>query len=171
MVLWLQFLGVMCSVVLVHKSDGIAGADVYRKSLVKSLTRSLEDGSFGLVILDAPNHKADHVKEIWALGQRTGYEVFVMQPLTMDAQVCWMRQQMIFSGLHSGSEQLSINSQPMHDELHMCKAHQAWDGSIFVVCKGLVVCPNSENFTALSLVCRSVSNRILTAAVCKTSQI
>ncbi|KAK9817310.1 hypothetical protein WJX72_012496 [[Myrmecia] bisecta] len=63
----------------------------YQRNLLKAYSRTIEEGRFAFVIVDAPNITVADFKEFWAAGQRAGYEVFVLQPLTTNPQVCFTR--------------------------------------------------------------------------------
>jgi YLP motif-containing protein 1 len=62
-------------------------AVVYRRSLLKAYQRTLEEGRFKFVILDAPNIAAADFKDFWVAGQAAGYEVFVAEMPESDPQV------------------------------------------------------------------------------------
>jgi len=63
----------------------------------QSLHKTLSTGDHGLVVLDAPAVRADHIKEAWLLGEQEGYEVVVVRPLTTDPQV-WQTGEHSYSG-------------------------------------------------------------------------
>ena len=62
-------------------------ADAYWKALLKSAVKSMSTGSFPLLLLDAPHPRGEQLREAWLAGQKAGYEVMVVKPLSMDAQV------------------------------------------------------------------------------------
>eukprot|EP00891_Asterochloris_glomerata_P005648 jgi/Astpho2/5648/fgenesh1_pg.00079_%23_81_t len=64
----------------------------YMASLVKAFRRTVEEGRFPVVIVDAPHLLADDLKAYWASGQAAGYEVYIQQPLETDADQCYQRQ-------------------------------------------------------------------------------
>lgn len=71
-------------------------AETYRRALVKAAAKSMEGGSFPLLVVDAPHARAEHLREVWVAGQKAGYEVVVVEPLCSDPQVgagscrvCW----------------------------------------------------------------------------------
>ncbi|KAK9790115.1 hypothetical protein WJX73_000750 [Symbiochloris irregularis] len=63
----------------------------YKQSLLKAYSRTVEEGRFKVVIVDAPNVRVEDFKDYWGTGQRAGYEVFVMQPVLSDPQACFER--------------------------------------------------------------------------------
>lgn len=49
-------------IVLLHTAS-------YRKSLLRAATKTLEEGRYSFVIVDAPNVKLEEYKDFWVLGQ------------------------------------------------------------------------------------------------------
>ncbi|GMH38380.1 hypothetical protein BSKO_06264 [Bryopsis sp. KO-2023] len=60
----------------------------YQLSLVKAFTRTIDEGRFNFVILDAPHPRFADFRDCMLVAQRAGYEVYVLQPLETDPQVC-----------------------------------------------------------------------------------
>jgi hypothetical protein len=52
----------------------------------------MSSGSFPLLLLDAPHPRAEQLREAWLAGQKAGYEVMVVKPLSMDTQVRGMQK-------------------------------------------------------------------------------
>jgi hypothetical protein len=82
-----------------NSSDTLLGcptlfAEPYRRALVKAAAKSMEGGSFPLLVVDAPHARAEHLREVWVAGQKAGYEVIVVEPLSGNPQVsgghCWV---------------------------------------------------------------------------------
>ncbi|MEW5298170.1 MAG: hypothetical protein WDW36_001322 [Sanguina aurantia] len=63
----------------------------YRKSLLRAATKTLEEGRYSFVIVDAPNARLEEYKEFWALGQKHHFEVYVLRPLESSVEVCHKR--------------------------------------------------------------------------------
>lgn len=61
---------------------------MYQRSLFKAYQRTLDEGRFRFVVLDAPNIRVADFKDFWAAGQAAGYEVFVVEMAEADPQVC-----------------------------------------------------------------------------------
>jgi len=45
-------------------------------SMFKVFTKTLEDGFFPVVLVDAINNKVDHFEKYWSLAKQKGFEVF-----------------------------------------------------------------------------------------------
>lgn len=65
--------------------------DAYEASLLKAYTRTVDEGRFKCVLVDAPLLKAAQLREYWRLGQKAGYEVYMSLPLETDPEVCYKR--------------------------------------------------------------------------------
>ncbi|KAK9845715.1 hypothetical protein WJX81_000397 [Elliptochloris bilobata] len=63
----------------------------YQASLLKAFQRTVEEARFAVVVVDAPNLRVEDVKPYWAAGQRAGYEVYTLQPVESDPEVCFRR--------------------------------------------------------------------------------
>eukprot|EP00898_Chlorokybus_atmophyticus_P000420 jgi/Chlat1/1379/Chrsp119S01768 len=66
-------------------------ADAYKASMVKAFKKTVEESQFPLVIVDSCNLLVADVAQYWTLAKRSGYEVYVLQPLVMDPEVCAKR--------------------------------------------------------------------------------
>lgn len=60
----------------------------YQRSLVKAFQRTVGEGRYLMVIVDACNLSVDDVKTFWSAGQAAGYEVYILRPLTTDPAAC-----------------------------------------------------------------------------------
>ncbi|GFH14466.1 uncharacterized protein HaLaN_10527 [Haematococcus lacustris] len=63
----------------------------YHKSLVRAVSRTLEEGRFPFVIMDAPNMKLSECQEVLGAAQRWRYEALLLQPLETDPVLCARR--------------------------------------------------------------------------------
>lgn len=59
----------------------------YWRSLLRVVGKSLCEGLYPLVLLDAPALRADHVREVWKVVAGAGAELLVVNPLTTDPEV------------------------------------------------------------------------------------
>ena len=59
----------LCLLVEVYPCMCVADAEPYMASLVKAFRRTVEEGRFSVVIVDAPHLLADDLKAYWASGQ------------------------------------------------------------------------------------------------------
>ncbi|XP_078344222.1 uncharacterized protein LOC144629860 isoform X2 [Oculina patagonica] len=64
--------------------------EAYRTSLFKSFTKTLEDGFFPVVIVDAIHDKVEHFEKYWSHAKQKGFEVYVAE-LMADAHACAKR--------------------------------------------------------------------------------
>ncbi|XP_073231400.1 uncharacterized protein [Porites lutea] len=64
--------------------------EAYRSSLFKSFTKTLEDGFFPVVIVDAIHDKVEHFEKYWSHAKQKGFEVYVAE-LMADAHDCAKR--------------------------------------------------------------------------------
>ncbi|XP_020609445.1 YLP motif-containing protein 1-like isoform X2 [Orbicella faveolata] len=64
--------------------------EAYRASLFKSFTKTLEDGFFPVVIVDAIHDKVEHFDKYWSHAKQKGFEVYVAE-LMADAHACAKR--------------------------------------------------------------------------------
>jgi len=64
--------------------------EAYRSSLFKSFTKTLEDGFFPVVIVDAIHDKVEHFEKYWSHAKQKGFEVYVAE-LMADAHACAKR--------------------------------------------------------------------------------
>ncbi len=62
-------------------------ADAYEASLLKAFKKTVEEGRFRVVLVDAPLLKARQLRDYWTAGQAAGYEVYVSRPLETDPEV------------------------------------------------------------------------------------
>ncbi|CAH3119091.1 unnamed protein product [Porites lobata] len=53
--------------------------EAYRSSLFKSFTKTLEDGFFPVVIVDAIHDKVEHFEKYWSHAKQKGFEVRILK--------------------------------------------------------------------------------------------
>eukprot|EP00884_Botryococcus_braunii_P006620 jgi/Botrbrau1/1595/Bobra.0185s0014.2 len=63
----------------------------YLLSLSKAVKKTLEERRYKMVVMDAPNIQIEEFQDVWATAQRASYEVYVLQPLERDLEVCYSR--------------------------------------------------------------------------------
>lgn len=56
--------------------------------MLKAYGKTVKEGKFRVVVVDAPHLRAAPLQDYWRLGQAAGYEVFVAGPLSTDPQAC-----------------------------------------------------------------------------------
>lgn len=56
-------------------------------SMFKVFTKTLEDGFFPVVLVDAINNKTDHFEKYWSLAKQKGFEVY-MDSVEQSWRVC-----------------------------------------------------------------------------------
>lgn len=49
--------------------------DAYRQSLFKSFKKTVDDGFFPFIIVDATNEKVTHFEEFWSYAKSKGFQV------------------------------------------------------------------------------------------------
>ncbi|KAL8168528.1 UNVERIFIED_CONTAM: hypothetical protein K2H54_000533, partial [Gekko kuhli] len=64
--------------------------EVYRASMFKTFKKTLDDGFFPFIILDAINDKVRHFEQFWSAAKTKGFEVYVAE-ITADNQTCCKR--------------------------------------------------------------------------------
>ncbi|CAG5119307.1 unnamed protein product, partial [Candidula unifasciata] len=64
--------------------------DPYRQSLLKSFKKTIDDGFFPFIIVDATNEKVAHFSEFWSYAKSKGFQVYVGE-LTVDVATCIQR--------------------------------------------------------------------------------
>lgn len=64
--------------------------EAYRASLFKSFSKTLEDGFFPVVIVDAIHDKVEHFEKYWSHAKQKGFEVYIAE-LMADAHACAKR--------------------------------------------------------------------------------
>jgi YLP motif-containing protein 1 len=62
----------------------------YRASLLKTYNKTLEEGFFPVVVVDAPNTKVHHFDRYWSNGKMRGFEVYVAE-LIDSVDICTAR--------------------------------------------------------------------------------
>ncbi|PPD73678.1 hypothetical protein GOBAR_DD29400 [Gossypium barbadense] len=65
--------------------------EAYRESMLKAFKRTLEDGIFSFVIVDDRNLRVADFAQFWAIGKRSGYEVYVLEATYKDPVGCAAR--------------------------------------------------------------------------------
>ncbi|OMO49956.1 YLP motif-containing protein 1 [Corchorus capsularis] len=65
--------------------------EAYRESMLKAFKRTLEDGSFSFVIVDDRNLRVADFAQFWAIGKRSGYEVYILEATYKDPAGCAAR--------------------------------------------------------------------------------
>jgi YLP motif-containing protein 1 len=63
---------------------------VYRASLMKTYNKTLEEGFFPMVVVDAPNTKVHHFDRYWSNGKMNGFDVYVAE-LIDSVEICVAR--------------------------------------------------------------------------------
>ncbi|RUS76519.1 hypothetical protein EGW08_015712 [Elysia chlorotica] len=64
--------------------------DAYRQSLLKSFKKTVDDGFFPFIIVDATNEKVVHFSEFWSYAKSRGFQVYVGE-LSVDTSTCIQR--------------------------------------------------------------------------------
>ncbi|CAL1539083.1 unnamed protein product, partial [Lymnaea stagnalis] len=64
--------------------------EAYRQSLLKSFKKTVDDGFFPFIILDATNEKVAHFSEFWSYAKSKGFQVYVGEIKT-DISTCIQR--------------------------------------------------------------------------------
>uniref|UniRef100_A0A671MYK2 YLP motif-containing protein 1 n=1 Tax=Sinocyclocheilus anshuiensis TaxID=1608454 RepID=A0A671MYK2_9TELE len=64
--------------------------DTYRSSMLKTFKKTLDDGFFPFIILDAINHKVKYFDQFWSAAKTKGFEVYLAE-ITTDHQTCAKR--------------------------------------------------------------------------------
>ncbi|CAL1368183.1 unnamed protein product [Linum trigynum] len=65
--------------------------EVYRESMLKAFKKTLEEGSFRLVIVDDRNLRVADFAQFWAIAKRSGYEVYISEAAYKDPGGCAAR--------------------------------------------------------------------------------
>lgn len=64
--------------------------DTYRNSMLKTFKKTLDDGFFPFIILDAINDKVKYFDQFWSAAKTKGFEVYLAE-ITTDHQTCTKR--------------------------------------------------------------------------------
>ncbi|XP_056619828.1 YLP motif-containing protein 1 isoform X3 [Triplophysa dalaica] len=64
--------------------------DTYRSSMLKTFKKTLDDGFFPFIILDAINDRAKYFDQFWSAAKTKGFEVYLAE-ITADHQTCAKR--------------------------------------------------------------------------------
>ncbi|XP_062406105.1 YLP motif-containing protein 1 isoform X2 [Sardina pilchardus] len=64
--------------------------DTYRSSMLKTFKKTLDDGFFPFIIIDAINDKVKYFDQFWSAAKTKGFEVYVAE-ITADNQTCAKR--------------------------------------------------------------------------------
>ncbi|GFO17041.1 ylp motif-containing protein 1 [Plakobranchus ocellatus] len=64
--------------------------NAYRQSLLKSFKKTVDDGFFPFIIVDATNEKVVHFSEFWSYAKSRGFQVYVGE-LNVDVATCIQR--------------------------------------------------------------------------------
>uniref|UniRef100_A0A673HWJ6 YLP motif-containing protein 1 n=1 Tax=Sinocyclocheilus rhinocerous TaxID=307959 RepID=A0A673HWJ6_9TELE len=64
--------------------------DTYRSSMLKTFKKTLDDGFFPFIILDAINDKVKYFDQFWSAAKTKGFEVYLAE-ITTDHQTCAKR--------------------------------------------------------------------------------
>ncbi|GFS08763.1 YLP motif-containing protein 1, partial [Elysia marginata] len=64
--------------------------EAYRQSLLKSFKKTVDDGFFPFIIVDATNEKVVHFSEFWSYAKSRGFQVYVGE-LNVDVATCIQR--------------------------------------------------------------------------------
>ncbi|KAK2864433.1 hypothetical protein Q7C36_003587 [Tachysurus vachellii] len=64
--------------------------DTYRNSMLKTFRKTLDDGFFPFIILDAINDKVKYFDQFWSAAKTKGFEVYVAE-VSADHQICAKR--------------------------------------------------------------------------------
>ncbi|XP_059355022.1 YLP motif-containing protein 1-like isoform X2 [Carassius carassius] len=64
--------------------------DTYRSSMLKTFKKTLDDGFFPFIILDAINDKVKYFDQFWSAAKTKGFEVYLAE-ITTDHQTCGKR--------------------------------------------------------------------------------
>ncbi|KAF9667768.1 hypothetical protein SADUNF_Sadunf15G0057800 [Salix dunnii] len=65
--------------------------EAYRESLLKAFKKTLEEGTFTLVIVDDRNLRVADFAQFWAIAKRSGYEVYLSEATYKDPVGCAAR--------------------------------------------------------------------------------
>lgn len=65
--------------------------ETYRTSMFKTFKKTLDDGFFPFIILDAINDRVRHFEQFWSAAKTKGFEVMLnaKKHLNLLAPVCW----------------------------------------------------------------------------------
>lgn len=89
----------------------------YEAGLLKAYGRTVREGRFRVVVVDAPHLPAAPLQDYWRLGQAAGYEVFVALPLQLDPQARPRAQTLLLGGVAA----CQINNQHKHRVESLCE--------------------------------------------------
>ncbi|XP_028821188.1 YLP motif-containing protein 1 [Denticeps clupeoides] len=64
--------------------------DTYRSSMLKTFRKTLDDGFFPFIIIDAVNDKVKHFDQFWSAAKTKGFEVYLAE-ICADHQTCAKR--------------------------------------------------------------------------------
>nr|XP_014341755.1 PREDICTED: YLP motif-containing protein 1 isoform X1 [Latimeria chalumnae] len=64
--------------------------ETYRNSMFKSFRKTLDDGFFPFIILDAINDRVKHFQQFWSAAKTKGFEVYIAE-MSSDNQTCAKR--------------------------------------------------------------------------------
>ncbi|XP_050223688.1 uncharacterized protein LOC126673545 isoform X2 [Mercurialis annua] len=65
--------------------------EAYRDNMLKAFKKTLEEGTFTLVIVDDRNLRVADFAQFWAIAKRSGYEVYISEPTYKDPAGCAAR--------------------------------------------------------------------------------
>ena len=80
----------LASIVHFHPSLCEKSLLLHRTSLLKTFNKTLEEGFFPVVVVDAPNTKVHHFDRYWSNGKMKGFEVYVAE-LVDSVEICVAR--------------------------------------------------------------------------------
>ncbi len=63
--------------------------DTYRSSMLKTFKKTLDDGFFPFIILDAINNKVKYFDQFWSAAKTKGFEVSFLGISRKDKIVAW----------------------------------------------------------------------------------
>ncbi|XP_032883548.1 YLP motif-containing protein 1 isoform X2 [Amblyraja radiata] len=64
--------------------------DTYRSSMFKTFRKTLDDGFFPFIIVDAINSRIKHFEQLWSAAKTKGFEVYIAE-MSADNQTCVKR--------------------------------------------------------------------------------
>ncbi|XP_078262995.1 uncharacterized protein ylpm1 [Rhinoraja longicauda] len=64
--------------------------DTYRSSMFKTFRKTLDDGFFPFIIVDAINNRIKHFEQLWSAAKTKGFEVYIAE-MSADNQTCAKR--------------------------------------------------------------------------------
>ncbi|XP_072895341.1 uncharacterized protein ylpm1 isoform X2 [Hemitrygon akajei] len=64
--------------------------DTYRSSMFKTFRKTLDDGFFPFIIVDAINNRVKHFEQLWSAAKTKGFEVYIAE-VSADNQTCAKR--------------------------------------------------------------------------------